>query len=57
MENVGITELFRLGRLSMGLDPAAIKNITIPTGGGSGTNLAVAPQAQALFADFATTRW
>jgi polyisoprenyl-teichoic acid--peptidoglycan teichoic acid transferase len=53
MENVGLTELFRLGRLSMGLDPAAIKNITIPTGGGSGTNLAVAPQAQQLFADFA----
>ncbi len=52
-ENVGIPELFRLGRYAMNLDPATIKNITIPTGGGSGTNLAVAPQAQALFADFA----
>lgn len=53
MENVGLTELFRLGRLAMHLDPAAVKNITVPTGGGSGTNLAVAPQAQPIFADFA----
>jgi LCP family protein required for cell wall assembly len=52
-EGLGLTELFRLGRLAMKIDPAQVKNITIPVGGGSGTNLAVAPDAQALFADFA----
>ena len=52
-EGLGLTELFRLGRLAMTIDPAQVKNINIPVGGGSGTNLAVAPDAQALFADFA----
>jgi LCP family protein required for cell wall assembly len=52
-EGLGLTELFRLGRLAMNIDPANVKNITIPVGGGSGTNLAVAPDGQALFADFA----
>ena len=51
-ENLGIGELFRLGRMAMELDPAAIKNITIPVGSGEGTNLQVQPAAQALFADF-----
>ncbi len=52
-EGLGLTELFRLGRLAMNIPPANVKNITIPVGGGSGTNLAVTPDAQALFADFA----
>lgn len=52
LHNVNLTELYRLGRLALSLDPANIKNITIPVGGGSGTNLSVAPAAQALFADF-----
>ena len=55
MENIGITELFRLGRMAMAMDPASIKNITIPVGGGSATstNLSLGPDASALFADFA----
>jgi len=52
-ENVSMDELFRLGRLALSLDPADIKNCTIPTGAGGGSNLSVAPQAAALFADFA----
>jgi LCP family protein required for cell wall assembly len=52
-ENVSMDELFRLGRLAMSIDPADIKNCTIPTGPGGGSNLSVAPQAAALFADFA----
>ena len=51
-ENVGMPELFRLGRLAMSIDPANIKNCTIPTGAGDGSNLSVAPEAAALFADF-----
>lgn len=52
MKNVGADELYKLGRFALSLDPAAIKNCTIPTGGGAGGNLSPAP-AQALFADFA----
>jgi LCP family protein required for cell wall assembly len=51
-ENVSMLELFRLGRLAMQIDPANVKNCTIPTGAGEGSNLSVAPEAQALFADF-----
>ena len=52
-DNVSTAELFRLGRLALSLDPADIKNCTIPTGAGGGSNLSVAPQAGPLFADFA----
>ena len=51
-DNVSMTELFRLGRLALSIDPANIKNCTIPTGAGGGTNLSVAPTAAPLFADF-----
>ena len=50
--NVSTAELFRLGRLALSIDPALVANCTIPTGGGSGGNLAVAPEAGVLFADF-----
>ncbi|HEY8216674.1 MAG TPA: LCP family protein [Acidimicrobiia bacterium] len=52
-DNVSPQELFHLGRLALSIDPANISNCTIPTGGGAGTNLGVAPEAAALFADFA----
>jgi LCP family protein required for cell wall assembly len=51
-ENVSVDELYRLGRLALAIDPANVKNCTIPTGGGAGSNLSVAPGAQQLFADF-----
>ena len=50
-EGVTLPDLFRLGRLALSIDPATIKNITIPVGQGSGTNLVVG-DATALFADF-----
>ena len=51
-KDVSMGELFRLGRLAMSIDPANVKNCTIPTGAGTGSNLSVAAEAQALFADF-----
>jgi LCP family protein required for cell wall assembly len=51
-ENVGIDELYNLGRLALAINPANVKNCTIPTGGGAGSNLAVTAGAQQLFADF-----
>jgi LCP family protein required for cell wall assembly len=52
MDNVDIAELYRLGRQAMALDPDSIKNITIPVGSGTGTNLQLQPDATSLFADF-----
>lgn len=52
MENVSIQELYRVGRLVLTIDPANIKNVVIPTGGGSGTNLTPGAGIDSLFADF-----
>jgi hypothetical protein len=37
----------------MTMDPASVKNITIPVGSGEGTNLQIQGDGAALFADFA----
>jgi polyisoprenyl-teichoic acid--peptidoglycan teichoic acid transferase len=52
MENVSFQELYRLGRLVLTIDAAAIRNVVIPTAGGSGSDLAPGPGIDALFADF-----
>jgi polyisoprenyl-teichoic acid--peptidoglycan teichoic acid transferase len=52
MENASYSDLFRLGRLVLTIDPANIRNVVIPTGGGAGTNLAPGPGIDELFADF-----
>jgi len=46
------THVWRLGRVAHRLDPAAVKSVTIPTGGGRGC-LGLGAGAGALFADFA----
>jgi polyisoprenyl-teichoic acid--peptidoglycan teichoic acid transferase len=51
-ENVSLTDIFRLGRLALSIDPANVRNVTIPVGGGSGTNLSVGGDAAGLFQDF-----
>jgi LCP family protein required for cell wall assembly len=52
MLDVDLGELFRLGRLALAIDPANVRDVTIPVASGSGTNLLVPPAAQSLFADF-----
>jgi len=52
MENVSFQEMYRLGRLVLTIDPANIKSVVIPTGGGSGTNLTPGAGIDSLFADF-----
>jgi LCP family protein required for cell wall assembly len=52
LENAGLVDLYRIGRRVLSIDPANIKNVVIPTGGGGGTNLAPGPGTDALFADF-----
>jgi LCP family protein required for cell wall assembly len=52
LENASFVDLYRIGRRVLAIDPANIKNVVIPTGGGGGTNLAPGPGTDALFADF-----
>jgi anionic cell wall polymer biosynthesis LytR-Cps2A-Psr (LCP) family protein len=52
MENVSLQDLYRLGRLVLTIDPNNVKNVVIPTGGGSGSNLTPGPGIADLFNDF-----
>lgn len=52
-EGMDLAGMYELGRLALGIDPARIRNVVVPTGAGSGTNLSVTPAARDLFADFA----
>jgi polyisoprenyl-teichoic acid--peptidoglycan teichoic acid transferase len=52
MQNVDLSELFRLGRLALSIDPNNVKSVVIPVGAGSGTNLLVRSDARSLFDDF-----
>jgi polyisoprenyl-teichoic acid--peptidoglycan teichoic acid transferase len=52
MENASLQDLYRLARLVLTIDPANIKNVVIPTGGGGGTNLTPGAGIDSLFADF-----
>ena len=52
LDAVGIGELFQLGQYSLTLDPANIRNVVLPVGGGSGSNLVKTEAAASLLADF-----
>ncbi len=53
LDGLGVGELYRFGRLALSLDPARIRNATIPVANSGGTNLAPTAEARGLFADFA----
>ena len=42
-EGLDLAEMYELGRVALGIDPTRIRNLVVPTGAGSGTNLAVTP--------------
>jgi hypothetical protein len=52
LQGMSLIDLYRFGRLGLSIDPANIRNVVIPTGGGSGSDLAVGAGAADLFADF-----
>lgn len=52
-QDVSLTDMYRLGRLALSIDPTTVKNITVPVGSGAGSNLQLTGDAQSLFADFA----
>ena len=52
-QGVSLTDMYRLGRLALTIDPTTVKNITVPVGSGAGTNLQLTGDAPGLFADFA----
>jgi LCP family protein required for cell wall assembly len=49
--DVSLTDMYRLGRLALSIDPSTVKNITVPVGGGGVLDLTA--DAPSLFADFA----
>jgi polyisoprenyl-teichoic acid--peptidoglycan teichoic acid transferase len=51
LDGVGLTDVYRLGRVAQRLDPAAVRSVSIPTGGGG--CLRLGPDAGPLFTDFA----
>jgi LCP family protein required for cell wall assembly len=50
-DGMDLGEEFRLAMLGLALDPANVRNVVLPVGSGSGTNLAVQSEAESLFAD------
>jgi len=55
LDGVGLGDLYRLGRLALSIDPANVRNVTMPGTAGSAANQSVVfagPAAPALFADF-----
>jgi polyisoprenyl-teichoic acid--peptidoglycan teichoic acid transferase len=53
LDGVGISDLFHMGSLSLTFDPANVKNVVLPVGAGSGSNLVKSADADSLLADFA----
>jgi len=54
-EGIGLGDLYRLGRLALSIDPANVRNVTMPGTTGSAANQSVVfvgTGAPALFADF-----
>jgi LCP family protein required for cell wall assembly len=49
---VNLVDFYRFGRLAFSINPANIRNVVTPTGGGSGSDLSLGAGAQALFDDF-----
>jgi len=55
LDGVSLGELYRLGRGALSIDPANVRNVTMPGTVGSAANQSVVfvgPGAPALFADF-----
>lgn len=55
LDGVRLTDAFKLGRLALSLDPASVRNVTMPSAVGSAGAASVvfpAAGAEALFADF-----
>jgi LCP family protein required for cell wall assembly len=53
LDGVGISDLFHTGSLALSFDAANVKNVVLPVGAGSGSNLVKSGDADGLLADFA----
>jgi len=56
LDNIGLGDLYRLGRLALSIDPQNVRNVTMPGSTGSAANQSVVFEggaAPGLFADFA----
>lgn len=53
LDGIGVRDLFALGQLALAIDPATVKNVVLPVGSGSGSNLVKSADAAPLLADLA----
>ena len=53
LDGIGMRDLFALGQLALIMDPANVKNVVLPVGSGSGSNLVKTADAAPLLADMA----
>lgn len=53
LDGIGVRDLFALGQLALVIDPANVKNVVLPVGSGSGSNLVKTGEAESLLADLA----
>ncbi len=53
LDGIGIRDLFALGQLALIIDPVNVKNVVLPVGSGSGSNLVKTADADPLLADLA----
>jgi len=56
LHNVGLLDLYRLGRIALSIDPGNVRNVTMPGSAGqagAASVVFVGPSAPSLFADFA----
>jgi LCP family protein required for cell wall assembly len=53
LDGIGIRDLFALGQLALIIDPVNVKNVVLPVGSGSGSNLVKTADAEPLLADLA----
>lgn len=52
LQGATLQELYQFARLALSIDPATIRNVVTPTGGGAGSDLSLGAGGQALFDDF-----
>jgi anionic cell wall polymer biosynthesis LytR-Cps2A-Psr (LCP) family protein len=53
LDGIGVRDLFALGQLALATDANNVRNVVLPVGSGSGSNLVKTADAESLLADLA----
>ena len=52
LDGMGVSDLYKMSRLALDINPANVRNVMLPVGPGHGSNLSVGAAAGSLLADF-----